>query len=115
MSLNEPDNVTEYFIRHGCDRKTVSFARTTVVDLVEPLLAIVDKLPKDAEGNVYPPPQALLGKVFYHPSHLGPAPLLFSQLFWHSDGGYWGIGCGGWDVPLSECFESRGAAEEAKS
>lgn len=46
MSLNEPDNVTEYFTRHGCDRKTVSFVRSTVVDLVEPLLAIVDKLPQ---------------------------------------------------------------------
>lgn len=79
---------------------------------IERLQTIVARLPKDAEGNLYPPPKALQGKAFYHPSHLGPAPRLFSQLFWHSDG-YWGAGCGGWEVPLSECYDTLKAAEAA--
>lgn len=78
---------------------------------VERLQAIVDKLPRDAAGNVYPPPRALKGKVFYHPGHLGAAEKLFSQLYWDSSG-YWGVACGGWEVPLSECYSTREAAEE---
>ena len=80
---------------------------------VERLQPIVDKLAKDAEGNVYPPPRALEGKVFYHPNHLGPATRLFGQLYWHP-AGYWGVGCGGWEVPLAECYDTREAAEAAR-
>ena len=80
---------------------------------VERLRAIVDRLPKDGEGNVYPPPQALSGRVFYHPAHLGPAPRLFSQLCWHP-AEYWAIGCGGHEVALSECYLTLEAAKPKK-
>ena len=79
---------------------------------VKRLQAIVDRLPKDAEGNVYPPPRALQGKWFYHPEHLGPAVRLFTQLYWHP-AGHWGVGSGGWEVPLAECYDTHKAAEAA--
>ena len=77
------------------------------------LEAIVAKLPADADGNVYPPPNALQGNVFYHPDNVGPGTVLFSQLFWHS-AGYWGIHSGGHEVPFSECYGTKQAAQAAK-
>lgn len=80
---------------------------------IERLQAIVDKLPTDAEGNVHPPPKALHGRAFYHPEHLRPVTRLFTQLFWWTEKECWGVGSGGWEVPLSECYDSTAAAQSA--
>lgn len=87
------------------------FLDEVLVAEIERLRAIVDQLPTDAEGTVYPPPKALKGTCFYHPDYVGPGALLFSQLFWNSDG-YWGISSGGHEVPFAECFTTSKAAEE---
>lgn len=118
MPINEPDNVTEYFIRHGCDRKTTSFPRPSVVDLVKPLLDIVAKLPINGDGDPivpgdrgwitvgFPAGDSAVVEVDIECVYSGTEVVLVEQL--REDGDE----C--WEVVTEDLFSSREAAEAAR-
>lgn len=101
MPMSEPANVTKYFIAHGYQNHK-AFWRHNVVDLVKPLLDVVDKLPTDVDGDPIEDGKSYFFRcangALEFVAYLGPRNVRDGVL----------------SYPWHEAHKTREAAEEAK-